>query len=94
VRYPADCPVHQLLATKFGPARVGDVLMILARPDTLDAVHAAAWGRSGQGRAIKRDYAGPLKLLIAAGDIPSDRRAPAGRLPLAGPAGEREPRCD
>lgn len=54
-----------------------------ARPDSLDALHAAAWGGSAQGSGKEREYAETLRLLIAAGADPNDRRYPNHRTPLA-----------
>jgi len=54
-----------------------------ARPDSLDALHAAAWGGSACGKGKERKYAGTLKLLIEAGADANDRRHCNNRTPLA-----------
>src|SRR5918993_2284971 len=45
-----------------------EVLRVLlahgARPDSLDAMHAAAWGGSARGRGREQDYADTLRLLL------------------------------
>jgi ankyrin repeat protein len=71
----ADIPVcHGRVA--FCPAKG----RVFARAKSL---HAAAWGGSSRGEDQERDYAGALKLLIAAGADRNDRRYPNCRTPLA-----------
>jgi len=52
------------------------------RPDSLDALHAAAWGGSARGKGMEQEYAASLKLLIEAGADMNDRRHCNGRTPL------------
>lgn len=52
-----------------------------ARADSLDAMHAAAWGGSSAGQDDDDDYVGALELLIDAGADINDRRG--GATPLA-----------
>jgi ankyrin repeat protein len=66
-------------------ARVEAIQFLLeqgARPDSLDALHAAAWGGSTGGKENERAYADSLKLLIAAGADMNDRRHGNQRTPL------------
>jgi ankyrin repeat protein len=67
-------------------ARVETIKYLLrhgARPDSVDALHAAAWGGSDRGKGAEREYAGSLRLLIEAGADKNDRRYCNGRTPLA-----------
>ena len=67
-------------------ARIETVRFLLehgARPDSLDALHAAAWGGSDRGKGMEREYAESLKLLIEAGADVNDRRHRDNRTPLA-----------
>jgi ankyrin repeat protein len=67
-------------------ARTEAVQLLLAhgaRADSLDALHAAAWGGSARGQGRERDYADTLKLLIDAGADLNDRRHRRNRTPLA-----------
>ena len=64
-------------------ARVEAIRFLLehgARPDSLDALHAAAWGGSARGKG--NEYADSLKLLIEAGADVNDRRHSSNRTPL------------
>ena len=64
-------------------ARVEAIRFLLehgARPDSLDALHAAAWGGSARGKG--KEYADSLKLLIEAGADVNDRRHSSNRTPL------------
>jgi ankyrin repeat protein len=54
-----------------------------AWPDSLDALHAAAWGGPGRGRGREREYAETLRLLIDAGADLNDRRSCRNQTPLA-----------
>jgi ankyrin repeat protein len=54
-----------------------------ARPDSLDALHAAAWGGPDRGKGKEREYVDSLKLLIEAGADMNDRRHCNNRTPLA-----------
>jgi ankyrin repeat protein len=54
-----------------------------AKPDSLDALHAAAWGGPACGKGKERDYADVLQLLIAAGADRNDRRHCRNQTPLA-----------
>ena len=45
-----------------------------AAPDSLDAMHAAAWGGSSCGADEEKDYVGALQRLLAAGADLNDRR--------------------
>src|SRR6185436_16675449 len=59
---------------------IGFLLEHGARPNSLDALHAAAWGGSDHGKVGK--YADALKLLIEAGADMNDRRHCNNRTPL------------
>ncbi len=54
-----------------------------AQPNSLDALHAAAWGGSSAGKDRGEDYAECLRLLIAAGADKDDRRHFENRTALA-----------
>lgn len=67
-------------------ARIEAVQLLLsrgARPDSLDALHAAAWGGSDRGRGREQAYAQTLKLLIDAGADKNDRRSLKNQTPLS-----------
>jgi len=67
-------------------ARLEAIQLLLengARSDSLDALHAAAWGGSACGKEKEREYADTLKLLIEAGADANDRRHDRQRTPLA-----------
>lgn len=67
-------------------ARIDTIKVLLAhgaRPDSLDALHAAAWGGSARGKGHERAYADTLRLLIDAGADRNDRRACGNQTPLA-----------
>lgn len=75
-----------MLAWAANNARLEAVRLLLARgarPDSLDAVHAAAWGGSARGRGKEQGYADVLKLLLDAGADVNDRRYCTGQTPLA-----------
>jgi ankyrin repeat protein len=54
-----------------------------ASPQSLDALHAAAWGGSACGKGKEQEYADTLKLLIDAGADLNDRRHHRNHTPLA-----------
>lgn len=54
-----------------------------AKADSLDALHAAAWGGSSRGKGKERAYAEAIKLLVGAGADVNDRRHRNHRTPLA-----------
>jgi len=54
-----------------------------ARPDSLDAMHAAAWGGSDRGQGREKEYVETLRLLVEAGADLNDRRHRQNRTPLA-----------
>jgi uncharacterized protein len=67
-------------------ARVDAIRALLARgarPDSLDALHAAAWGGPGRGAGREREYAETLQILVEAGADVNDRRHDRGQTPLA-----------
>ncbi len=67
-------------------ARIEAIKLLLergARPDSLDALHAAAWGGSSCGKGSEREYADALRLLIEAGADANDRRHCRNQTPLA-----------
>lgn len=53
-----------------------------AAPDSLDAMHAAAWGGSSCGAKDEDDYVGALQRLLAAGADLNDRRNGNQQTPL------------
>jgi ankyrin repeat protein len=77
---------RSVLAWAANNARLGTIRFLLehgARPDSLDALHAAAWGGSTCGKGKEQEYAESLKLLIEAGANLNDRRHHNHRTPLA-----------
>ena len=67
-------------------ARIETIKLLLsrgARPDSFDAMHAAAWGGSDRGQGREAEYAETLRLLVEAGADPNDRRHRQGLTPLA-----------
>ena len=77
---------RSVLAWAANNARVETVRLLLAhgaRPDSLDALHAAAWGGPARGAGREREYADTLKVLVDAGADVNDRRSCKGRTPLA-----------
>jgi ankyrin repeat protein len=76
---------RSVLAWAANNARIDTIGLLLeqgARPDSLDAMHAAAWGGSDRGSGREREYAAALKLLIEAGADLNDRRNAEGQTPL------------
>jgi ankyrin repeat protein len=77
---------RSVLAWAANNAQVETLQLLLARgarPDSLDALHAAAWGGPGRGRGREREYAETLRLLIDAGADMNDRRSCRNQTPLA-----------
>jgi len=67
-------------------ARIETINLLLAhgaRPDSLDALHAAAWGGSDRGKGREREFAEALQILIDAGADRDDRRHREHMTPLA-----------
>jgi ankyrin repeat protein len=67
-------------------ARIETVKLLLAsgaRPDSLDALHAAAWGGADRGKGHEREYAETLRVLVEAGANVNDRRHCKNQTPLA-----------
>src|SRR5687767_5752363 len=92
IEYGADvnasnaCWFRSVLAWAANNARVETIRFLLAhgaRPDSLDALHAAAWGGSACGKGKEREYADSLRLLIEAGAEMNDRRHGDHRTPLS-----------
>jgi len=80
------CWFRSVLSWAANNARIETIAVLLshgARPDSLDALHAAAWGGSDCGKRREREYADTLKLLIEAGADQNDRRHHKNRTPLA-----------
>jgi ankyrin repeat protein len=79
------CWYRSVLAWAANNARVEVIELLLAhgaKPDSLDALHAAAWGGPERGKGRERDYAATLKLLTGAGADVSDRRYCKNQTPL------------
>ena len=79
------CWFRSVLSWAANNARVESIRFLLehgARPDSLDALHAAAWGGSAGGKGKEKEYADTLKLLIEAGADVNDRRHCNNRTPL------------
>jgi ankyrin repeat protein len=79
------CWFRSVLSWAANNARMETIEFLLergTRPDSLDALHAAAWGGSACGKGMEREYAASLKLLIEAGADMNDRRHGDGRTPL------------
>src|SRR5262245_50052385 len=67
-------------------ARIETIKILLthgARPDSLDALHAAAWGGPDRGKGREREYAETLRVLIDSGADRNDRRHRGDKTPLA-----------
>lgn len=92
IEYKADvnaasaCWFRSVLSWAANNARIETITFLLAhgaRPDSLDALHAAAWGGSACGEGKEQEYADSLKLLVEAGAKMNDRRHYNNRTPLA-----------
>ena len=80
------CWFRSVLSWAANNARLETIQLLLAegaKPDSLDALHAAAWGGSDCGKGREREYAAALRLLIEAGADMNDRRHHKNRTPLA-----------
>ena len=67
-------------------ARLETITFLLqngARPDSLDALHAAAWGGPNRGEGREHEYVAALDMLITAGANLNDRRHFKHCTPLA-----------
>ena len=79
------CWFRSVLSWAANNARVETIRFLLergARPDSPDALHAAAYGGPSAGKGREREYATTLKLLIEAGADVNDRRHCNHRTPL------------
>ena len=79
------CWFRSVLSWAANNARIETIEFLLergTRPDSLDALHAAAWGGYACGKEMEREYADSLKLLIEAGADMNDRRHCHERTPL------------
>lgn len=92
IEYGADvnasnaCWFRSVLSWAANNARIEVIKVLLAhgaKPDSLDALHAAAWGGSACGKGSEREYAETLKLLVEAGADMNDRRHCKNQTPLA-----------
>jgi len=86
VNASSACWFRSVLSWAANNARLETIRFLLehgARPDSLDAPHAAAWGGSACGKGKEREYADTIKLLIEAGADANDRRHCNNRTPLA-----------
>ena len=80
------CWFRSVLSWAANNARIETVKLLLAqgaRADSLDALHAAAWGGSDRGKGREREYAETLRILIDAGADRNDRRHRENKTPLA-----------
>ena len=79
------CWFRSVLSWAANNARLETIRFLLdhgARPDSLDALHAAAWGGPARGKGEERAYAESLKALIEAGADMNDGRHCNNRTPL------------
>jgi len=86
VNASSACWFRSVLSWAANNARLETIRFLLeqgARPDSLDALHAAAWGGSARGNGEEMAYADSLKLLIEAGADMNDRRHCNNRTPLS-----------
>ena len=77
---------RSILAWAANNAQIETIQLLLssgARPESLDAPHAAAWGGSGRGQGKEQEYAETLRILIEAGADMNDRRNNRNRTPLS-----------
>jgi ankyrin repeat protein len=80
------CWFRSVLSWAANNARLEAIQWLLdhgAKPDSLDALHAAAWGGPSRGTDESKDYVGAIKLLIEAGADKDDARHCNKRTPLA-----------
>jgi ankyrin repeat protein len=80
------CWFRSVLSWAANNAQIEAIKLLLAhgaKPDSLDALHAAAWGGSARGQGNERAYAETLKLLVSAGADMNDRRHCENKTPLA-----------
>jgi len=92
IEYGADvnaslaCWYRSVLSWAANNARTEAIKVLLAHgatPDSLDAMHAAAWGGSSRGEGHEREYAETIELLLGAGADMNDRRYCKNQTPLA-----------
>jgi ankyrin repeat protein len=92
IEYGADvnacnaCWFRSVLSWAANNAQIETIKYLLAqgaKPDSLDALHAAAWGGSACGKGKEREYADVLNLLVEAGADVNDRRHCRNQTPLA-----------
>jgi ankyrin repeat protein len=79
------CWFRSVLSWAANNAQIETIEVLLAqgaKPDSLDALHAAAWGGSACGKGKEREYAEALKLLVEAGADVNDRRHCRNQTPL------------
>lgn len=79
------CWFRSVLSWAANNARVETIKLLLeqdAKPNSLDALHAAAWGGSACGKGKEKEYAEALKVLIEAGADKDDRRHYGNKTPL------------
>ena len=80
------CWFRSVLSWAANNARIDTIRLLLARAadvQSLDALHAAAWGGSAQGNGKEREYAETLRMLIDTGADMNDRRHFKNHTPLA-----------
>jgi ankyrin repeat protein len=85
VNASSACWFRSVLSWAANNARLETIRFLLekgARPDSLDALHAAAWGGSACGKGREQEYADSLKLMIEAGADVNDRRHCNNQTPL------------
>ena len=91
VRFGADVNAsnaswyRSVLSWAANNARVDTIRLLLslgASANSLDCLHAAAWGGSARGQGKEDQYAAALKILVEAGANPNDSRHYKNRTPL------------
>ena len=91
VRFGADVNAsnanwyRSVLSWAANNARVDAIRLLLslgASANSLDCLHAAAWGGSAKGQGKEDQYATSLKILVEAGTNPNDSRHYKNRTPL------------